>query len=107
MADRMDVLATIMADMVANKKAYSETQERRAKLMPTFENEEEALKYARRVAALRPGDTAKILNEDDTAFRPAVFIGIVANFAPRFLIFDSGTKRLAQASTSWHAVVVD
>lgn len=76
--------------------------------MPKFENEEAALKYARRVASLRPGDTAKVINHDDTGLMDAVFTGSYNDDGnPIFLVYSPKHNSLATAISCWHGVVVD
>lgn len=94
--------------MGAVLEGMKETQEKRAAFMPKFETEEAVLKYARRVVSLRAGDTAKILNEDDTALMDAIFTGSYdGDGGPIFLAYSPKYNALCTAIPSWHGVVVD
>lgn len=98
-------LMSILADKV---KDLTATQEKRAKLMPRFENEESALEYAQRVTTLLAGDKAKVINFDDTGLMEAIFTGAADNEGrPIFLAYSPETKALAVCIYPWHSIVVD
>lgn len=107
-----DILKMTILDALSSKvKGTIEegiaAQKKRAALLPSFETEEEALKYAQRVASLQPGDLIKVINPNDDGLHPAVFVGEDDGIGVVFLIYDSEDKRLATGKTVWHAVVVD
>lgn len=103
----MSCLMGVLDMMAAKKKAELKAlYEKRAAFLPQFETEAEALAYARRVASLRPGDTVKVLNRDDTGLVDAVFVGTDDEGDPMFLSYNFKDKHLVTSSTSWHAVVM-
>lgn len=98
------LLFDMLSKDVDEKKAV---QEKRRALMPKFETGEEALDYARRIAAIRPGDTVRVLNDDDTGLHRAVFVSTDSDGDPSFLVYNPGSKGLMTQRTCWHAVVLD
>lgn len=100
----MSDFGRMLYDMYEEKRAQ---QKKRAALLPAFETEEAALEYAKRIANLRPGDVAKVFNEDDTALHSVVFVGYDEDGDPKFLAYDLDTKRLCVQTVSWYAVVAD
>lgn len=75
-------------------------------MLPSFETEEDALKYARLVAALRPGDMIKVIDIENARSLRAVFVGHLDERV-LFLSYDQQKKILASGSIYWHLVVVD
>lgn len=113
MADMMDELKmSILNTLLSNAKETAEkstaTQKKRAALLPSFETREEALKYAQRIATLRPGDLVKVINEDDTGLSPAVFVDFDMSVPPSVVVlYYDDDKRLCTGVTALHAVVID
>lgn len=101
---KMDLLGAILS----GAKEADATQKKRAALLPSFETEEAALKYARRIASLRPGDMVKCINADDTGLAPAVFAGFDMSSQPAAIVLRYDTdKQLCIVKMALHAVVVD
>lgn len=96
----MGFMEAMMQD-VAEKKAALD------KLAIKFASEEEALAYAKRLLALKPGDVVKIPNDDNTGFRDAVFIGVTSDLNLQFLYYDEKDKDLGRQETGWGLVKLD
>lgn len=90
-----------------NADKQKAVQEKRRALMPQFETEEDALDYARRVALIRPGDTVRVLNVDDTGLHRAVFVCTDSDGDPSLLVYNPDNKLLMNQRTCWHAIVLD
>lgn len=98
--------AALLGALLSN--ASDETQKKRAKLLPTFDNEADAIAYAQRVAGIKAGDKVKVINHDDDGLMDAVFTGHVNDDGcPVFLTYAPKMKQLCSAVSCWHAVVVD
>lgn len=91
----------------AMEQAEKERSGKLEHLVPHFDNEEDALAYARRLASLKAGDTVRIFNRDGTALRDAVFTGQCdSDGDPRFLVYSEDSKRMAIQCVSWFAVTL-
>lgn len=103
-----DVLGmALLGNLLAKSGQLSDdVQKKRAGLLPKFETEEDALRYARRLSALRPGDRIGIINDDDTGFMPAVFVGLHKQEVT-FLVYDKEEKRLLAGRTNLTAIQLD
>lgn len=99
------------AALKAMREKTDEMNEKFEKLAPHFETEEEALAYARRLAALRPGDVVKVPNKGVTALISGVFVGLVnpddGPAKASVLLWHSEKRRLFQTALSLFSVVLD
>lgn len=102
-----------MLDSIFNEMAEKarmkneEVQKKRAEFMPKFDNEEEALAYAKRIALLEPGAKVSVLNKDDTGLHSAILVSRNKDGNLVFLAYNPDNKRLYGQVTSWFAIVLD
>lgn len=95
-----------MGGMIGNDE---DIQKKRRALLPALKNEEDALRYARRIAALRPGDIVKVISDDDTGLEHAVFVSFDTSNPPSAVVlcYNDSTQRLRTGLISLHSLVLD
>lgn len=101
------LLGSILSD-AADVSDKEDKQKSMAALMPTFENRDEALHYARRLSSLHAGDVVKMPDEDGKQLVSMIFTGAydMKGF-PALIGYNPDTKRLFSAATYWHGLVLD
>ena len=90
------------------KDGEDDVQKKRDTWVPHFENESEAINYARRVASIKAGDVVKLPAPGGDRLMEVVFTGTIDtdNNCPQFLVYDAKFKRLGSLAASWHAIVL-
>lgn len=106
MNELREVLRNVAEEL---KRNCDEEQQKLAELSPSFENSEEALAYAKRLMALKPGDVALVPYTEQETCREGVYIGTIQKgneIIPEFFVYDHDAKRLAITVTSWMSVTL-
>lgn len=74
--------------------------------LPKFSSESEALAYAKRIVAIKPGDLVNLYNSDKNVLCQAVFTGAYSHMGfPVFLTGGDGNT-LGTTMVSWDCVVL-
>lgn len=74
--------------------------------LPKFSSESEALDYAKRIVAIKPGDTVNLYDVDKDGLRLAVFTGAHNHMGAPVFVTTRDDNALQTTIASWDCVVL-
>ena len=94
----------LLIEIAKKHDANKARQEKLDKITPQFQTEEEALAYARRLAALRPGDSVWIPNEEIDTLTEGVFMGRVSELF--YILYYAAKKKIVAVAKGTPGTIV-